>query len=194
MKKEINIKKAISSLVLVVLLCGMFSSINLYVVEASSDSTENDYQEEFYRNVEKLEEYITVNSEGKVAFDIDSAIANDEPQNVIESGEYVNICSAELSVEPGDESNDMIMAKKLKLPIWGNWCGPGHGGGKTKDVLDAQCKKHDKCYGKRHYFSCYCDLQLIKNIALNVTKMKKKELAVAYAVAAYFRAAPCIPG
>jgi hypothetical protein len=45
--------------------------------------------------------------------------------------------------------------------LYGNWCGPGCGGGTPKDALDRCCKRHDECYGSRVLGSCSCDLELI---------------------------------
>jgi hypothetical protein len=36
--------------------------------------------------------------------------------------------------------------KGLKLAIYGNWCGPGHGGGPCIDMADCLCKRHDLAY------------------------------------------------
>ena len=38
---------------------------------------------------------------------------------------------------------------QLSIPIYGNWCGPGHGGGPAIDAVDAVCRAHDQCYGQR---------------------------------------------
>ena len=52
----------------------------------------------------------------------------------------------------------------LKIPVHGNWCGPGHSGGDTVDALDEACKRHDECYERNEYLDCMCDAQLIKDI------------------------------
>ena len=48
------------------------------------------------------------------------------------------------------------------LPIYGRYCGPGHSGpGAPIDAVDAVCKTHDECYGRRGYLDCRCDRNLI---------------------------------
>lgn len=34
----------------------------------------------------------------------------------------------------------------LHFPIYGRWCGPGHGGGCPIDEIDALCQRHDLEY------------------------------------------------
>ncbi|WP_260472071.1 DNRLRE domain-containing protein [Bacillus canaveralius] len=74
------------------------------------------------------------------------------------------------------------------LKVWGNWCGPKHGGGPTKGKLDECCKAHDRCYGSTGYFACSCDNKLEKCINSNYSKMTRKgEKAAANAVKFHFR-------
>lgn len=56
-------------------------------------------------------------------------------------------------------------ALRLSLPVHGNWCGPGHGGGGPPiDGIDHACMIHDQCYGQRGNFDCSCDAELIRNL------------------------------
>ena len=50
------------------------------------------------------------------------------------------------------------------VPVYGNWCGPGHGGesGSPIDPVDQVCCRHDKCYDSRGYFDCSCDRTLLE--------------------------------
>ena len=54
------------------------------------------------------------------------------------------------------------------LPIYGNYCGPGHGDptGATPavDAVDAVCRAHDLCYGATNMFNCGCDRALIASM------------------------------
>lgn len=70
----------------------------------------------------------------------------------------------------------------------GNWCGPGYGGGPTKDLLDAACKQHDLDYGKYGYFDCNSDKRLIARIAVNYPSMGFLEKQIGAAVIGYFQA------
>lgn len=81
---------------------------------------------------------------------------------------------------------------KAGIPIYGNWCGPGHGSGEPIDTLDAICQEHDHCYQINGYFSCCCDHQLIHAIEMHQDQMKPKERIAALAMATYFKMVPCI--
>jgi hypothetical protein len=79
------------------------------------------------------------------------------------------------------------------LPVWGNYCGPGHGDDpQNKDAIDAvdeACKKHDACYSD-NYFGCDCDLQLLADLPGAITTEAEKgnvaAVAAGEAVLAYF--------
>lgn len=80
---------------------------------------------------------------------------------------------------------------RIALPIHGNWCGPGHGGGIAKDRLDACCRTHDKCYGARKYFACSCDRNIVYCINANYSRMKWRERIKAKLVRTYFTVTWC---
>ncbi len=53
------------------------------------------------------------------------------------------------------------VAPKIGIPVYGNWCGPGHSGpGAPIDDLDACCMTHDRCYDREGYLDCGCDFAL----------------------------------
>jgi hypothetical protein len=54
------------------------------------------------------------------------------------------------------------------IPIYGNWCGPGHGGesGPPIDPVDQVCCRHDKCYDQIGYFACSCNQDLLNALPL----------------------------
>ncbi len=61
-------------------------------------------------------------------------------------------------------SDDRITPEELSFPVYGNYCGFGHGDptGKTPpiDAVDAVCRKHDLCYRLRGDFDHRCDHDL----------------------------------
>lgn len=65
---------------------------------------------------------------------------------------------------PGNQ----ITPQQLSFPVYGNYCGVGHGDptGKTPpiDAVDAVCREHDLCYGRFGGFNRRCDRDLIKNM------------------------------
>lgn len=76
-------------------------------------------------------------------------------------GAPVGLISQAYSISPGGKTPDAF-------PFHGQWCGPGHPrkgeNPKPIDVLDAACRDHDKCYEKFGYYSCHCDVELIRTI------------------------------
>jgi hypothetical protein len=65
-------------------------------------------------------------------------------------------------------SNDQISPEELSFPVYGNYCGFGHGDptGKTPpiDAVDAVCREHDLCYRLRGDFDRRCDRNLIETM------------------------------
>jgi len=85
------------------------------------------------------------------------------------------------------------MNTKKGIPIWGNWCGPGHGSGPPQDILDRGCQIHDKCYEEKGYFSCSCDWELVAYIDRNFYRMGLKEKIAAAAIKLFFNKTLCNP-
>ncbi|MDX8047026.1 hypothetical protein SH601_13615 [Gracilibacillus sp. S3-1-1] len=108
-------------------------------------------------------------------------------------GQNLNRVSGQLSDQPINDNDQSISDKvavtaKLTLPVWGNWCGPGHGEGSTKDLLDKACMYHDKDYAEHGYFDCKSDALLILRIQIYYDRMGFTEKAMARAVQGYFTA------
>lgn len=79
------------------------------------------------------------------------------------------------------------------IPIYGNWCGPGHGGGPAIDAVDAVCRAHDRCYGREGYFDCGCNRDLVRAMpgAIARTPSAAGKLA-GTVITGFFRATPCV--
>ncbi|HEX8913332.1 MAG TPA: hypothetical protein VF796_13305 [Humisphaera sp.] len=80
------------------------------------------------------------------------------------------------------------------LPVYGNWCGPGHGGGGAPiDELDRSCMDHDNCYGRRGYFDCECDARLIQDIdrATQSGRLGFRGRLMAPIIKRWFQVQPC---
>ena len=60
---------------------------------------------------------------------------------------------------------DQISPDELSMPVYGNYCGMGHGDptGETPpiDAVDAVCREHDMCYESLGDFEPWCDIELI---------------------------------
>jgi hypothetical protein len=82
------------------------------------------------------------------------------------------------------------------LPIYGNYCGPGHGDSTYQtppvDAVDAVCMAHDACYDRLGYFNCACDRALIGNMPAAVANTPcATGKAAGTAAYAHFAASPC---
>jgi len=58
--------------------------------------------------------------------------------------------------------------QQLSLPVYGNYCGLGHGDptGNTPpiDAVDAVCREHDLCYARLGAFDSRCDQALVQRM------------------------------
>ena len=92
-----------------------------------------------------------------------------------------NKATAAKEVTKTAAANKATEAKKgkFKLPLHGNYCGPGHGdltkNPKPVDTLDAICRKHDIGYKKDGYFSRKANAEFVKDVVKNFNKMKPAE-------------------
>ncbi|TES48098.1 hypothetical protein [Shouchella lehensis] len=170
------VKKSILSILSLLML---FSLIPQQAFGATKFIDENSSFEEAN---EVLMKYVSTTEEG-VFFNVEAAINEGESEFVIETGKMLN----ELN-DMYNPSEEDVVTPLISLPIWGNWCGPGYGGGPTKDHLDAACKEHDIAYGREGYFSCTADARLIARIGRDYNKMKTLEKMMAQNVVIYFTA------
>ncbi len=60
---------------------------------------------------------------------------------------------------------DEISSDELSMPVYGNYCGMGHGDPTGEmppiDAVDAVCREHDMCYESLGDFEPWCDLELV---------------------------------
>ena len=84
-------------------------------------------------------------------------------------------------------------AQQDGLEIYGNWCGPFHGGGDPIDAVDRQCCIHDHCYDDRGYLDCSCDRDLISGMhrAMANPYVSQTGRDRASLIAGFFRVSPC---
>lgn len=135
-----------------------------------------------------------VQDRGGYYFDSESAAAAGESALVLEAGANYNALAGDLRSGNSSQPHQGTARAAVKMPVWGNWCGPGHSGpGAPKDTLDTLCMRHDKCYAARGYFDCYCDAQLKAEIKRFSGRMGFKERAMAAAITVAFSALPCKP-
>jgi hypothetical protein len=72
--------------------------------------------------------------------------------------------------------------KQLSLPVYGNYCGAGHGDPTFQtppvDAVDLVCREHDRCYSLLGDFDERCDRNLVevmpKAIAITPTPLGKQ--------------------
>lgn len=128
-------------------------------------------------------EYITINDNGIVEFDEESAYQNGENSDVIVVGKKVEEFSVSYSLEKQGIST------YNGLPIYGNYCGPGHTSDDLEpiDFLDKQCKIHDECYAKNGYFNCDCDQALVDTLEAKIDRLSGVQKDTANAIIVYFK-------
>jgi hypothetical protein len=65
-------------------------------------------------------------------------------------------------------SSDRGKPRRLSLPVYGNYCGVGHGDptGNTPpiDAVDALCREHDLCYARLGAFDSRCDQAFVESL------------------------------
>lgn len=147
--------------------------------------------DDFDATVTELTKYVVTDSDGRSRFDEERAMKEGASKDVIAAGIEFDALAAAYEAEAGDGTQGP--ASRLSFPVWGNWCGPGHGGGQPKDTLDRLCMRHDKCYASRGYFDCYCDAVLKAEIRRYSSRMGTRERAVAAAITVVFSVTPCVP-
>lgn len=123
----------------------------------------------------QLFKYITFDgiTSSSIAFNGPLAKKQQQSKRIIRIGQYLNQFRPQ-------------MIAGLKIPIYGNWCGPGHGGGKPVDRLDRGCMYHDLCYERQGWGRCRCDRALLYTIRKNYPLMKPSERDYAAAIYTYF--------
>lgn len=144
------------------------------LVFLSEKSVHNDTADAVWDEVKK---YIVV-KDGVRYFDELAAQKASASKEVIEAGRIFNQMVA----------NEDSGYRAVRLPVWGNWCGPGYGGenGGPVDRLDTACMHHDLCYEAQGYFSCDCDQKLIDEIDEQWDQMKAKEKVAAVGTKGFF--------
>lgn len=155
-------------------------------VAPAAASTEE--AEELDQTIDNVRSYVSVDDSGTVHFDRAAALAADEPQHVLDAGARLERVAR--SYEAHENAPEGLRAYN-GIPVWGNWCGPGHGGGTPRDTLDRLCMEHDNCYAARGYFDCECDARLRAGISRSASSMGTGERAMAAAISVYFSIQPC---
>lgn len=144
------------------------------------------------RELETIKKYLTYEGEegDKLIFNDTLAIENNESEEIIMLGKDLEEISIIYSVE--NESNIDKDTKKLVVPVWGNYCGPGWGTKDSKkpttDILDKGCKAHDNCYkGAGYKKNCTCNRNLVNHINNNLKNMSGNMLTTAKTIRNYFK-------
>jgi hypothetical protein len=105
------------------------------------------------------------------------------------SGEFLGM--AQLGQVPKQAVSNMPNGVEL----YGNWCGPGHGGsGPPIDAVDEVCCRHDQCYCEEGYFECSCDRDLVSRMPGAIADPNTPPDGQAFGSLAmtYFAVSPCV--
>ncbi|MHC6176610.1 hypothetical protein [Glutamicibacter endophyticus] len=190
MKKN-TYRAGIAFLASFALLVTSFGAFATSASAAPSDQSKKAAEREITKDMESTMEFTTTR-DGEVYFDADKAESMGADAKTLEIGRLLNQYSSAQSAL-GAPSGGSGGVTTYGMPVWGNWCGPGHGGGRAVDTLDSLCRTHDRCYGSRGYFACSCDRNLVSGIKKNAYKMGSGERAMASAVSVYFTYSFCNP-
>jgi Phospholipase A2 len=93
-----------------------------------------------------------------------------------------------------------LVTSSVGLPIYGNYCGPGHGDptGITPpiDDVDGVCRAHDMCYKNAGSWNCGCDRALITSMPAAIASTPSQQGKAAGAlVQSFFSQSLCVcPG
>ncbi|MCE4957825.1 hypothetical protein [Macrococcoides caseolyticum] len=182
--------KSVIKILSVLLITLLFNSAQAYA--ASYDNKGMDIEFNSQEQIEKeVEKYLIVINE-QLYFNIEKAKANKASEDIINIGHEINKISQYNNTSKNSNYNYRSNYNaSIGLPLWGNWCGPGHGGGNPQDKLDSLCMSHDECYGRDGYFSCKCDEDLVNGINNLYDSMGKREKIMAIAVKTYFKYSLC---
>lgn len=78
-----------------------------------------------------------------------------------------------------DAGTDRETSQQLSLPVYGNYCGLGHGDPTFKtppvDAVDLVCREHDRCYSLLGDFDSRCDENLIKLMPTAIANTRSLE-------------------
>lgn len=154
-----------------------------------------------------LRDFIEIGPDGEPYFDRDAAARAGVDAEVLALGDAFNRYAVNMGSDEAQSELDTVpygpypgeaqagtLHKALRIPVWGNWCGPGYGAGTPKDTLDALCMEHDLCYGERGYWDCQCDYDLIYGITEHLDRMGFRQRFMAIIVREFFRARYTVGG
>lgn len=181
-------KKFLQTITSMLLICAIacvfpfnFSSF-AYGTDNISEATENQDLSELKNALAEMEKYIDISNAGY--FNYDMAIEDGASAEILEAGNYYN------EMLYAEKIGDYKKVEAMRMDImnitkYGNWCGSGNNGKAPIDVLDAQCKKHDKCYSAYGQWNTACDVEFVHNLCKNFGSIKKLGAgATAYAICA----------
>ncbi|HAQ6439601.1 TPA: hypothetical protein IX478_001816 [Enterococcus faecium] len=123
-------------------------SIKGYADEKTSDVENSVYNMDENQILNIMNEYIYINENGIREFDLNRAIDNNLPDEILEIGNTMNNIVLEAEKEKKNDNLTVRIVKRATFLVYGNYCGYGNKGkGKMPiDDLDTACMYHDYCY------------------------------------------------
>ena len=83
-------------------------------------------------------------------------------------------------VKKNDPPGSRNARKPLSLPVYGNYCGVGHGDPTFQtppvDAVDLVCREHDRCYSLLGDFDERCDRNLIEMMPNAIAITQRREV------------------
>lgn len=124
------------------------NGLSAYADENTTSIEDSVYALDENQILEIMNEYIFVNENGIREFDLNTAINNNVPDEILEIGNIMNNIVLETEKEKGNDDLTVKIVKRATFLVYGNYCGYGNNGkGKMPiDDLDTSCMYHDYCY------------------------------------------------
>lgn len=124
------------------------NGFNAYADENTTSAETSVYDLDENQILEIMNEYIFVNENGIREFDLNTAINNNVPDEILEIGNTMNNIVLEAEKEKGNDDLTVKIVKRATFLVYGNYCGYGNNGKEKRpiDDLDTACMYHDYCY------------------------------------------------
>lgn len=113
-----------------------------------------------------LDQYIAVDNNGSVKFDLQKAKQDQQSIDVLNVGNAINDLSLNIEAEGYTSTVNGVFRALFPIGSYGNYCGKGNKGWNKKpiDDLDAACRSHDACFKGFNAKSKSCNRAFISKL------------------------------
>lgn len=113
-----------------------------------------------------LDQYIAVDNNGSVKFNLQKAKQDQQSIDVLNVGNAINDLSLNIEAEGYTSTVNGVFRALFPIGSYGNYCGKGNNGWNKKPVddLDAACRAHDVCFKGFNAKSKSCNRAFISKL------------------------------